>query len=120
LEGAVQIDPAFGPPYFALALLARLEERWTDAIDNYEKFLARSPTPEGADKARAGIKELRALIAEDQEPGGRQRRQYRDAVAAARALITARRFKDARAAAGEAHAIDPNGWEAYAVVATAF
>jgi tetratricopeptide (TPR) repeat protein len=105
---------------YDLGLLAEAREDWPDALKWYGQVkvfvLARSPM---ALRTDIHIKRCQDAAAEDAQPGGKARRQYREMIARAQMFARAGLSREAIAEAAEAAKRNPQGWEVHVVTAEA-
>jgi tetratricopeptide (TPR) repeat protein len=116
---ATQLDPLYAPAWFNLGILAEGSNDWAAAQGFFNRYLTLRPTGPDARRARSQLIQLAqfsngivtAEVVRSMDYDGRIQR--------ARAFLSSGYFRESIAEAGQAQALDPQRWEAYAVVSLA-
>lgn len=112
----VQIDPHNAPAWFNLGVLAESDKNWLGAEGYFRYYLELAPNGPDAGRAKEQLTLLLQYAAGTITPVTVKRAAYDAAIQRARVFMAAGRFREAVAEAGNAQAMDPSRWEAYAVV----
>lgn len=116
---AIKLDPSCPLPYLQLGRLADSEEKWSEALTNFTKFVKLDAVSDDSIKTQLRMDDLKKLVQQDSTAEGKRTRLYEAALAKARAASAEGRLEDAAREAAAAVTIDPQRFEAYIQQATA-
>ena len=110
---ALALDRDCALAYLHLGRLADSEERWEEALTNFNRFVQLDQTSDESIKTQLRIDDLKKLDEQDKVPGGREKRLYEAALTKARAAYQEGRHEEAAREAIAAVQIDANRYEGY-------
>jgi Tfp pilus assembly protein PilF len=116
---ATELAPTYAPAWFDLGVLAEGRKAWATAQGHFRRYLTLQPTGADADRARAQLILLDQYAKGDETPESVRSMQYDGRIQRARAFLATGYFRESIAEAGQAQGLDPERWEAYAVVSLA-
>jgi Tfp pilus assembly protein PilF len=116
---ATELAPTYAPAWFDLGVLAEGRKAWATAQGHFRRYLALQPTGADADRARAQLILVDQYAKGATTPESARSMQYDGRIQRARAFLAGGYFRESIAEAGQAQGLDPERWEAYAVVSLA-